>query len=106
MGDRVRWLISDHGNTMNSNAYEQYVFTKCLLRKYQVKFISQTHSFDNSLYHCNRYMPTRTLSGNIILTYVDEYEHSNKDYDEAAEYNADNHELLADCIKQHQKYSM
>ena len=51
---RVRWLISDDAQGMNSDTYEMYVLSECIRHKYQVKYVSQA-PLTRLFFHFNRH---------------------------------------------------
>ena len=67
---RVRWLISDDEQGMNSDAYEMYVLSKCIRHKYQVKYVSQA-PLTRLFFHFNRHHLEQIMEKEQIFKYVD-----------------------------------
>ena len=66
---RVRWLISDDEQGMNSDAYEMYVLSKCIRHKYQVKYVSQA-PLTRLFCHFNRHHLELIMGEEQIFKYV------------------------------------
>ena len=67
--NRVRWLISDDAQGMNSDAYEMYVLSECIRHKYQVKYVSQA-PLTRLFYHFNRHRLELIMGTEQIFKYV------------------------------------
>ena len=71
---RVRWLISDDGLGMNSEAYEMYVLSKCIRHKYQVKYVIQA-PLTRLFFHFNRHHLEQIIDKEQMSKYVtDDYD--------------------------------